>query len=306
MENWHIFVFSFNRSLFLKNCLDSIKKCCSGIDVTVIDDNSDDLETKKVLAKVESGYGFNLVNNDPEDMLEKRLGGLYSNMNLALRVAKGKNKKYVIFIQDDMQFVRKLKREDFNLIESVFSRFSDVQQVQACFLKRLQGDEYYSRLSVVNELPYYFFDSDADDLSAFSDVGVFCTSRLEEKNVKFVAGERANNKLAVRNKMRMVQLQVPFMMWLPYSTTYRSKKLKLKHRVVESIAGCGFYPIDVMNDAACAELVENKAGKFPIAESWLRVKGLENTSTWSFSTGVINLFARGGFRRKLALLLWKL
>ena len=306
MNSWHIFVFSFNRGIFLKNCLDSIKQCCLNIDVTVIDDNSDDPATHKILNTVEMNYGFELIKAEKSKTIEKRLGGLYGNMNMALAISKKKDKDYMLFIQDDMQFVRKVEPEDLSIIEKVFDDFDDIQQVQSCFLKNLQIEHYKSHLSHIKANNCFISDNDVDDLSAFSDVGIFCVPRFEQKNEVFLAGERENNKKALQCNVRLAHLERPFMMWLPYGTSYQSKKLNLKHKIIETIAQCGFYPIDIMDDATYQNMIDNEQEKLPIAEHWLKADGLSNYPTWCFSAGVINLFARGGLRRKIAKLLWKL
>jgi len=306
MNSWHIFVFSFNRGIFLKNCLDSIKQCGLNIDVTVIDDNSDDPATHKILNTVEMDYGFELIKAEKSKTLEKRLGGLYGNMNMALAISKKKEKDYMLFIQDDMQFVRKVEPEDLSIIEKVFDDFEDIQQIQSCFLKNLMVDRYKSLLSPLKENKCFVLDGNASDHGAFSAVGVFYVPRFEKINGSFVAGERENHKISLRNNVKLAQLKHPFMMWLPYSTTYQSKKLNLKHKIIETIAQCGFYPIDIMDDATYKNMIDNKQEKLPIAEHWLKVDGLSTYPTWCFSAGVINLFARGGLRRKIAKLLWKL
>jgi len=306
MNTWHIFVFSFNRGVFLKNCLDSIKKCVANIDVTVIDDNSDDPTTNEILNSVKSYYGFNLVKANTDNLLEKRLGGLYGNMNMALDISQTKNKKYMLFIQDDMQFVRKVVSSDLNNIEKIFDDFNDIQQVQSCFLKNLQVDHYKEHLTHLKENKCYISNNSVHDLSAFSDVGVFYVPRFEHNNGVFVSGERNNNKISFQNNVKLAYLEQPFMMWLPYAKSYQGKKINLKTKITEKIAQCDFYPINIMDDSAYQKMINNQEQKLPIAEYWLNVDKLKGYPTWSFSAGVINLYARGGFRRKIAKLLWKI
>ncbi len=305
MNKWHIFVFSFNRGRFLTNCLNSIKKCNLDIDVTVIDDNSDDPETHKILNTIEVDYGYELIKANKDKTLEKRLGGLYGNMNRALSISKERKKDYIIFIQDDMQFVRKICPADLNIVEKVFEDYEDIQQVQSCFLKNLMVDRYQSLLSPLKESKCFVLDGNKSDHGAFSAVGIFYAPRFEKNNGLFVAGERNNHKSMLEKGIKLAQLEQPFMMWLPYSTTYYSKKLNLKHKVIETVAQCGFYPIDIMDEQTHKRMIDNKEGKLPIAEHWLKADGLNDYPTWCFSAGVINLFARGGLRKKIAQLLWK-
>jgi hypothetical protein len=306
MNTWHIFVFSFNRGVFLKNCLDSIKKCGANIDVTVIDDNSDDPITNEILNSVQSNFGFEVVKANKDNLLEKRLGGLYGNMNMALDISQTKNKKYMLFIQDDMQFVRKVVSSDLNNIEKVFDDFNDIQQVQSCFLKNLQVDHYKEHLTHLKENKCYISNNSVHDLSAFSDVGVFYVPRFENNNGVFVSGERNNNKISFQNNVKLAYLEQPFMMWLPYAKSYQGKNISLKTKVIEKIAQCDFYPIEIMDDTSHKIMIDNKEQKLPIAEYWLKVDKLKGYPTWSFSAGVINLYARGGFRRKIAKSLWKI
>lgn len=306
MNQWHIFVFSFNRGRFLKNCLDSIKKCNLDIDVTVIDDHSDDPETHKVLNTIESDYGFELIKAEKDETLEKRLGGLYGNMNRALAISKAREKDYMLFIQDDMQFVREISPTDLHVVEKIFDDHDDIQQVQSCFLKNLMVDRYKSLLLPLPESKCFVLDGNKSDHGAFSAVGIFYAPRFEYNNGLFVAGERNNHKITFKKGIKLAQLETPFMMWLPYSTTYFSKKLNLKHKIIETIAQCGFYPIDIMDEQTYKRMVDNREGQLPIAEHWLKAEGLNESTTWCFSAGVINLFARGGVRKKMAELLWKI
>lgn len=306
MNKWHIFLFSFNRGIFLHNCLNSIETCIPDIDVTVIDDNSDDEETKKILEHIESDGKFDVIRPNIANIQKKRLGGLYENMNMAMRIAKEKNKTYVVFIQDDMQFVRKVNLEDLSTVETIFNSFEDIQQIQSCFLKRLGLESYEKKLIYKPNEKCYILDNKADDLSAFSDVGIFHAPRFEGIHKSFAAGERKNNEIALHNNIKLAQLELPFMMWLPYPTSYKRKKLNLKTLIIEKIAQCDFYPIDILQASQWNIMLNNNKSKLPIAETILTSDRLNNVPTWSFSYGVINLFARGGWRRKLALLLWKL
>lgn len=306
MNTWHIFVFSYNRGIYLQNCLDSIKKCNLTIDVTIIDDNSDDEETVNILNALNSTEGFTVVKPSVQENLEKRLGGLYGNMNLAIEIAKKEQKEHVIFIQDDMQFVRKINTDDLTKIELIFEQNQDIQQIQSCFLRRLAKARIKSHLTSVDNGSHLVWDSGSGPHSNFAAVGIYYVPRLTKIHGPFIAGERANNKVAIQNSIKLAQLYQPFMMWLPYSTSYTRKNTKYSTILIEKLANCGFYPINIMSDSTYQRMLENKDNTLPLAEDWLEVPKLSNKIEWSFSAGVINLFARGGFRRVIAKLLWKL
>ncbi|MGQ8366712.1 glycosyltransferase family A protein [Glaciecola sp. 1036] len=305
-EQWHIFVFSYNRGIFLQNCLESLKHCADGIDVTIIDDNSDDESTKTILASIPEKFGFELVHPQRQGGKEKRLGGLYSNMNFALKIAKNNDKSFCIFIQDDMQFVRSIQQDDLLNMQNIFHSDEHIIQIQSCFMKAESFHAYEQGMVLHESLECYSWKGAPEGKWYFSDVGVFNIAAFEKHHNTFAIGENLNNEIAQANKTKLVQYRKPFMMWLPFPKSYLRKNTKWKTRIIEKIAGCGFYPIEIFDHQQEQALSNNPKSTYPIAEHFLKVKGLEKYKIWGFSAGIINWYARGGIRRLLALLIWRM
>ncbi|MHA7881229.1 MAG: glycosyltransferase [Saccharospirillum sp.] len=303
-DSWLIVVFSYNRNVYLNNCLESIRVCASEIDAIIIDDGSTDKATLDVLNKAEFKKHFACFSSE-NGSCNKRLGGLYKNMQFAMNYAKENEKKYVIFIQDDMQFVRPVVREDFDSIEKYFYS-KNVFQVNACFMKLLSIDFYREHLLWNIEEKYYEVKVSNGYKVNFSDVGVFSVSRFFQGFNEFENSEFDNNKKAVELGVKRVTMANPFMMWLPFSKSYYRKNSPMKTKIIEFLAGCRFYSISIMSENEIRNLkIRCCRSNLPIAENFLNVTGLTKRSTWAFSAGMINLYARGGIRKKIAKLLWK-
>jgi glycosyltransferase involved in cell wall biosynthesis len=299
---WLIYIFSYNRGEFLDNCISSIIKCCPNIEFKIIDDSSDDLPTKQILDKFASNViDISSFSITPQ---EERLGGLYSNMNSAFEHARQHNKKFVIFIQDDMQFVRPVNESDLASVERTFNHFPECMQIQSCFLKEISKHLYMKHYHINRK--QQVFERQSSEVDYFSDVGIFDVERFFKYMGHLSVGEKNNSNIAREKKLTLMQMSKPFMMWLPYPKSYTRQNTKLKTILIEALAGCGYYPYQIMDADQNAHFLAKDISRLPIAERELTSPGLEKYKTWSFSAGVVNLFARGGVRRWLAKLLWKL
>ncbi|MEE4251326.1 MAG: glycosyltransferase, partial [Alcanivoracaceae bacterium] len=93
-------IFSFNRGQFLEICIASIEQYAPDARIAVFDDNSYDEYTRDVLKKVAEKHTV----IQPGHQSQRRLGGLYGNMQSALDYAAKEN--LVCYLQDDTQMVR--------------------------------------------------------------------------------------------------------------------------------------------------------------------------------------------------------
>jgi hypothetical protein len=303
-DDFAIYLFSYNRGIYLENCLNSLSTCADGIDVTVIDDNSDETYTCEVLENYRSK--FRLLKPERSDSKKAKLGGLYSNMHKALDDGFTRGKKYAIFIQDDMQFVRNVEENDLSIIEEYFNKNTDSAQLQCCFFKKLESEVDRKFIQTDDGLPVYLRDLDHPICSSYSDVGVFFIERFYSLFEKLETTEKATDSLGREKGIRLGQMVNPFMMWLPYPKSYRHGGRTFRNFMIETIAECDFYPYYYMTNEEIHNLKSRPKLKLPLAEDWLQSAQLKNTNYWSFSGGVINLFARGGLREKIAKSLWKL
>ena len=304
MNDLVIYIFSFNRGRFLDNCLKSVAACAAGIPVTVVDDQSDDADTQEVLAKYRAK--LEIVTAGEAEISEHKTGGLYNNMRFALRRAKESDKRFVLFLQDDMQLVRPILPRDINGAAAFFEANPNTAELHTCFMKRFfaERDERLTEPDASGEA--YLRPSDYPGFSGFSAVGLFDIERVGTLFGELQQGEYANNEYAQKNNIQMGISSRPFMMWLPYPISHRGKTRNIPLQLVESVAGCGFYPYQIMTDKAVSQLLERPLEQRPYAEDWLECEPLKRTPVWSFAGGLSNLIARGGLRGWLGRRLYRI
>ena len=146
------YVFSYNRGLFLKNCVESIHRCAPGNDIIIIDDGSNDPDTLAILDSLASECR---IISQPKDKITK-LGGLYHNMQIALDDFAPNG--LFVFIQDDCQMVRKLQKEDEVYIQNYFEHFPEAAFLNPHFLKGNRKSGILRAIYEHREFPAYFYD----------------------------------------------------------------------------------------------------------------------------------------------------
>lgn len=286
------YVFSFNRGEFLENCLKSFRTCAPGIKVTVLDDNSTDPHTIEVLSRLQDEVQ---VIQPQNGQTETKTGGLYGNMNAALEIVHEANLKYALFIQDDMQLVRSLRSVDFEMIASFFEFNTNAIQYQTCFRRR-NTSARLEKLAFLDASKTAFFlpDGAEEGKDNFSATGIFHVSRVKERLDKFVIGEGANSERCRDLGIKLGIASYPFMNWLPYPPSFRSKKRNTVHRALEHLGGAGFHPIEPMPSMTRESLLNKDPELIPIAEDWLSAPSAPRHDYWSTGGGEYNLLARGG------------
>lgn len=304
LNQFAIYLFSYNRGQFLDNCLNSLLRCAEGLDVTVIDDDSEDEITRQVLNRWQ--HQFRQLDTGPVGQTEHKTGGLYGNMRRAMTDARNRNKTLILFLQDDMQLVRPIHREDLCQALQFFAANPNAAQLQTCFMKRFfaDRDEALSRLDSSGQA--YLRPSDYPGFSGFSAVGLFHLERFQALFGELQQGEYANNAFAQQQGIQMGIAAFPFMMWLPYPISHRGKQRNIPLQLVEGVAGCGFYPYQVLSGNDQSRLLNRHPEQRPYAEDWLRCPKLAETPVWSFAGGLSNLLARGSWRRMIGLLLGRI
>ena len=299
-----VYVFSFNRGVFLENCLNSLLACDIQAPVTVIDDQSDDPHTQEVLERFKEN--FRVVTAGKASISEHKTGGLYNNMRFAFQDAAEKGKPYALFLQDDMQLVRPVLDSDLAAASAFFKANANAAELHTCFMKRFfrDRDQQLARLDASGEA--YLRPSDYPGFSGYSAVGLFAVERFRQLFGDLQQGEYANNEFAQKQGIQMGISARPFMMWLPYPISHRGKKRNIPLQIVEAVGGCGFYPFDIMPAHKVDELLNRDRANHPYAEDWLHCPTLKPTPVWSFAGGLSNLLARGGIRGRIGAFLLRL
>jgi glycosyltransferase involved in cell wall biosynthesis len=293
-----VYIFSFNRGNYLQNCIRSLEDCAPDLPVTIIDDNSDDKNTLKVLQELSERY--TIIRNDPIDMKEEKTGGLYGNMNLAMQEAKNNEYEYVLFIQDDMQMVRDFCEVDVQYIKSYFYSKKNSIQLVTTFIRTLSKDGFLKKYYLDHSKSAYIRKKEFEKgKSNFSAIGVFSVQRFFDLFEKFEIGEVVNSNKA-RNLGLVYGFYIyPFMNWLPYPISFRGKKRKLLHYLLEKIGNSGFYPIEKMTKEQQQAFFQRYPNEIPVMEKYLQSPTSPRSDVWSTGGGEYNIIARGGFPAKL-------
>lgn len=302
----HIYVFSYNRGSFLRNCLDSLQECAPEYQVTVIDDGSKDNETIEVLNDWKDQHEIIVVNNAAAG--DQKTGGLHNNMNYAFNHARKNRIKYILFMQDDVQLVRRIQNTDLQRAINFFRSNQNSFELSTTFLKEKYQTWDKSRMTIDTSVQAYMREyvrkkSGMPGCVGFSDVGLFEVDRFFKLFGDLESSEVANEMKARERGISLGFDVFPFMHWLPYPISHRGKKRTLYHRLVEIIAGAGFHPIQYMSKEEENKFLNRPQDVLPVAERFLISPTCPYARIWATEGGLDSLPPRGGWRNILEKLL---
>lgn len=274
-----IFVFSFNRGKYLRNCLESVFRHAPDCKTTVVDDASTDPSTQRVLDDYRRT--LTVVTADPAS--HTSLGGLYNNMNWAVEHAQS---ELALFIQDDMQLVRELTEADRIHMRRFFDHFSDSIQLHTCFMKNATKSRIGAGLELDTVVPVYFRDGTRGRRAWFSAVGIVHVRRLRERGITLEQSESGNNEHISRVAGRMGMTPYPFMMWLPFAESTKFRRKGLIQRYVEWRSRAGLYPYRPMTAEEVERLFARDVTELPVAEQTLTPAPPRAETEWMFEDPV--------------------
>lgn len=298
-----VYIFSYNRYEFIKNCIDSLKLCWNEVPITIVDDHSNDRYTIKFLEEV--GKSIRVIFPEVRDSW-KKTGGLHSNMNFAMNDAFENGRKLAFFIQDDMQLVRPFRYGEIERISKFFDNNENSVQLNTCFRKKQFRREDENWTYVDDDGVAYFCKDEHPSMKGMTDLGFFHVNRFLERFGKFEVGEHNNDRRALDLGMRVGYYVHPNMMWLPFPEAYRGKTKSYYLRVIEKLGSVGFYPYRYMNDKEVEALLNRNVSEIPVAEHWLTCDNVPRRPRWSFTGGLDNVRARGGGFALAAMMLRKI
>jgi glycosyltransferase involved in cell wall biosynthesis len=272
-----IYVFSYNRGKYLRNCLESLGRHAADMSVTVVDDGSRDPDTRSVLDEFSSQVRV-IVN---EGGSGSSLGGLYRNMNWAISSAR---EHWVLFIQDDMQLVRDVTEEDFAHIDRFFRAYPDSIEFQTCFIKGTTKIFVGDGIELDRDVPAYLREPERSNRAWFSAVGVFHAGRMKERGIELRDSESSNQAHVAQFADRMGLSPYPFMMWLPFAESVKFRRKGLLQRYAEWRAGAGLYPFRAMSEEEVQRLFARDLSTLPIADKILEPIGRKrDDSEWMYA-----------------------
>jgi|TARA_Y100000815_G_scaffold171503_1_gene155854 glycosyltransferase involved in cell wall biosynthesis len=261
-----VFVFSFNRGPYLKNCIDSILRHAPGLPVTVVDDGSTDPETLQVLAALP----VTVVTPRAEQV--GRHGGLYANMQWALETC---DSTLALFMQDDVQMVRDLAADDWQALQAFFDADPGHVFVHPCFPMGPRKPRSRHEYKPWPPFRGYCNDNGAADQSERSrrwvyDVTLCHAPRLRAAGWTFGPTERENSKHAAGLFTPMLHFADPFICQLPEVATLRFGRRTLGARLAEYLSGEDVKSFAPMTGAEIAALKARPLNSITLAEDVLR------------------------------------
>lgn len=216
-KNTLLCIFSYNMGRTLERCILSTIKMCPGFDLALIDDQSEDEETKAVVEKYRNRFKFCFISEGSKE--GRRHGNLYPNIQRMCELADREGYEYIFLIQDDMQFVRAMNETICKQYSALFETSDKVLQVDPRFLRK--GHEY----EILDKEKAYAFPV-GDPRRSYADVGIIRLSVLKSIGWTFRDSEADNKKeLSVLGYVRLFPFS-PVIMHVPFSVCYRNGKKK--------------------------------------------------------------------------------
>jgi hypothetical protein len=300
-NSFAIFVFSFNRGEFLENCISSIEKFMPWSPIYLIDDNSTDKKTLNWI--LINSKRFTLIPPSKGKQMRKS-GGLHKNMEKAFLELNRRGIDHCLFLQDDMQIVRKVTQVEISTYTERLTQLHNCMQISTNFRKKIYIDLDNDTAEWDDKDLFQFREVENDPrFLAFIDVGIFSVNDFFNYFGDLDVGELNNNSRAKSYGLKVRNLKEPFTMYLPFPTANRAKKKGVLLWVVERLSGADFYPISGIIDANINDYMNGEL-HISSAEDVLVCELPFRSSRWSFAGGIDNLRARGGARFILFILFY--
>lgn len=250
-------IFSFNMGHALQNCLNFIPVNCSGFDIILVDDNSSDNLTKKIIENNAAMFKAVVVNRNSKS--GKKHGNLYENIQNACDYARREGYKYIFLIQDDMQFVRPLSVDILAQYSDIFEKDEYALQVDPRFLRA-------GKFEILHDLKAY----QNDVRTSYADVGIVHLERLEKSGWVLREGERINREGLADLGYRRYFPFTPVIMHVPFPTRYRNGKRRTEIYPFNR----GKYGYHQMSAAEMSAMDRRQITELPFFRRFLRVRNM--------------------------------
>ncbi len=264
-QELQFWIFSYNRGVFLRNCVDSINVCAPACSIHIFDDNSDDPETCRILDALKPSCH---VHYPTVGASQSKHGGLYANMQSALAMLSADD--MVCFLQDDTQLVRPVSQAEIGAFRSFFgdpaAGFLMPAFMRGC---NRQTDARLTRAAGQGQ--YYLVDRVRSSAGAwYSDIFITRAGNLQQVGWTFGEREPLNEQQARTHFKQMHYLRNPFVAWLPLVPAFRGKTQTWALRRASRIRCCGFYPLHIMSEGEAADFMSRDLHQLPFAEDFLK------------------------------------
>ncbi len=258
-------IFSYNRPVYLKNCVDSVLRNLPGVPIRIYDDNSDDPDMRAYLATLgpmvvpsgESGVG--------------RHGGLYANMAAAYASCRA---DYLLMLQDDVQITRAVGPADLQDIAAIFAGDTRAAFLSVLFMRGRTMARYRRQLTAQPERGVYDMPADAAPQhlprrQAYFDISLWHVDRLRRANWAVAASEVDNIIRARQLFSTMPTMKNPFVFFCLEVPFYRNRGQTLAARIARRVSGPHPKTFHDMSPAQAAAFWARDMAQWPVAEDWL-------------------------------------
>ena len=231
-----IVIFSFNRGTLLENCVRSARRASAEAKITIVDDASDNQETKAILRELSEQNNVKVLRMNENE--KSAYGGLHANMSEFFK--QKHHSEFVFFLQDDMQFIRRITKDDYSLLRDWFAydkrsvfvfptmrkKYADLES------NRLFKESTAPLLRRISRKPY----------AGFSDVTIINSARLKRSSFVFQDSELKTSCHAEELFGTMAEIKIPLVAHNPSPMTFRRGRDTLSHAFwAKKHAGC--FPI---------------------------------------------------------------
>jgi glycosyltransferase involved in cell wall biosynthesis len=302
-----VFVFHYNRGRFLENALRSIDLHIRA-PVIIVDDGSTDKESLEILDRFSKTYQVFI--KPAQGSSDRVTGGLHANMQWALSFASQQGAELALMVQDDMQIVRDVLRDDINVVTNAFNIPDASFVLQTCFLKansagRLDDNTMREVIPGIYERTKTDAGVRAGKCFSYADTGFFSVPLFQKLMGTMKAGEKSKELAAHEKGLRLRFMANPFMHFLPLPSDLSKRDRRWQDRLSDYLAGANIHPVRSMTEEQATYFIERNKSIMPYAEDFLEVPTLPRCNYWSLRSGRSNLHSRGGWRKALARILPK-
>lgn len=211
-------VFTYNRPIHLKNCVNSFIEYGPEGDLLVVDDGSSMEEQRRYLDELAAAGAPRILvwrRTRSGSAGEQRLGGLYANMQSVYDFAAAEGYDYVFFIQDDQQFMWK-NPGFWKSVERIFKHHPETLIVRPVFDKLIFSHDVLNRLAQCEVCQGILFKK-----SWYAAVGIVRVEQLKAIDWSFRATEGQNNDQSREMGLSMYLMSDPILAFVPSPSTWR-------------------------------------------------------------------------------------
>lgn len=266
-----IYIFSYNRGVYLINTVNSILDNFTGkYKIVIVDDDSSDSITIKILDLLKKNPKIEILifSNLNSKLQNDHLGGLRSNMNNVIKNLHTTNEDgLVIFLQDDVQIVREVNEEELleikNLSETLLNPFIGI-----LFIKQTTKIELQ-----VNKGGYFALNNNSLEYYGFADIFAISKRRLRE-SIQFSKSEIIDNNKYHKMFGPMTIYKNPFAMYMVKPSIERKNDLNIFERILDKLNG-GYFVYKQWGSDENSKFTNRSIENVPYSEVYLEIVNKE-------------------------------